>query len=167
MTELPFAEATEVVMRFRESKSRLVLAESCTCGMAAALIGGVPGASDVFCGSAVTYREEAKVGWLGVEQAALRRFTAESREVTEQMARLVLQRTPEANWAAAITGHLGPNAPVELDGHVFVSLARSQAGAEDVELIAGRKFALESVLRVPRQIEAAQTLLRWLLAEIG
>ena len=38
------------------------------------------------------------------------------------MAASVLKMTPEAELAAAVTGHLGPNAPSELDGLVFVAV---------------------------------------------
>jgi nicotinamide mononucleotide (NMN) deamidase PncC len=46
-----------------------------------------------------------------------------SREVAEQMAVRVLAKTPEADLAAAVTGHLGPNAPARLDGLVFAAVA--------------------------------------------
>jgi nicotinamide mononucleotide (NMN) deamidase PncC len=39
------------------------------------------------------------------------------------MARKVLARTPEADIAASVTGHLGPNAPPALDGLVFIGIA--------------------------------------------
>ncbi|EMI53545.1 CinA family protein [Rhodopirellula sallentina] len=156
------SEAVSLIEFFREREERLTLAESCTCGMAAALVGQVPGASEVFCGSAVTYRESAKTDWLGVDAAALRQFTAESREATDAMATGVLAATSEAHWGAAITGHLGPGAPVESDGRVFVSMARR--GADGVgRLVAVDECVLQSTDRIDRQKEAAEYLIEWIL----
>ncbi|MCM2372973.1 CinA family protein [Aporhodopirellula aestuarii] len=160
-----FADASTLVDRFRESGWRLALAESCTCGMAAAMIGRVAGASDVFCGSAVTYRESAKSEWLGVDPGTLRQFAAESRQTTDEMAGCLLRRTSEADWGAAITGHLGPGAPLEIDGHVFVSLANRERGASEGRLVANREFVLASETRIERQIEAAEIMIRWILNE--
>ena len=89
--------------------------------MAAALLGGVPGVSQVFCGSAVTYREATKTCWLDVPEATLQRYTAESPEATRALADQVLRHTPEATVAAAVTGHLGPDADDDIDGLVHIS----------------------------------------------
>jgi nicotinamide mononucleotide (NMN) deamidase PncC len=42
------------------------------------------------------------------------------------MAENVLSKTPEADIAAAITGHLGPNAPETQDGLVFIAVSKRQ-----------------------------------------
>jgi nicotinamide-nucleotide amidase len=133
--------------------------------MAAAIVGGVPGASDVFCGSLVTYRESAKKDWLAVTPDTLRQFTAESQQTTDEMAVCVIRRTREADWAAAITGHLGPGAPPAIDGHIFVSLARRGTAKTTDRLVAGREFVLKSVLRAERQLEAAHLFIHWVLVE--
>ena len=133
--------------------------------MAAAIVGGVPGASEVFCGSLVTYRESAKMDWLAVTPDTLRQFTAESQQTTDEMAVCVIRRTREADWAAAITGHLGPGAPPAIDGHIFVSLARRGTANATDRLVAGREFVLKSVLRAERQLESAHLFIHWVLAE--
>ena len=165
MTANPLNDAVELVDRFRKSSWRIAFAESCTCGMAAAIVGGVPGASEVFCGSVVTYRESAKVDWLAVAPETLRQFTAESQQTTDEMAVCLIRRTPEADWAAAITGHLGPGAPAAIDGHIFVSLARPASSENLDSLVSGREFVLKSVSRGERQLEAAQLLIHWVLTE--
>ncbi len=165
MPNLIFPEAAQLVARLRESSLRIALAESCTCGMAAAIIGGVSGASDVFCGSAVTYRESVKSDWLGVDPTTLRDFTAESQQTTDEMARCVLQRTREADWGGAITGHLGPNAPAAMDGHVFVALARRRCSRSNDPLVTSHAFVLTETTRIPRQIESARILIRWILSQ--
>jgi nicotinamide-nucleotide amidase len=154
-----FPEAAQLVDQFRENSWRIAFAESCTCGMAAAMIGGVAGASDVFCGSAVTYRASVKSDWLGVDPKTVREFTAESQQTTDEMARCVIRRTRETDWGAAITGHLGPHAPAAIDGHIFVSLARRRAVASDDPIVSRHEFVLAAKSRGQRQGEAARTLI--------
>ncbi|WP_047816754.1 CinA family protein [Rhodopirellula islandica] len=149
----PSSIAAKLVSQLNQSQQRLILAESCTCGAAAAAIGGVPGASNVFCGSAVTYRETTKQAWLGVSEADLKQHTAESQAITNAMATSVLQRTPDATMSAAITGHLGPDAPPEVDGVVFIAVLRRGYELEP------RRVVLRSFARLDRQTEATAELL--------
>ena len=102
----------------------LVLAESCTGGLAAASLVAVPGASDRFAGSFVTYQSASKAAWLAVPAALLEDPGPVSREVAAAMAAGVLERTPHATVAAAVTGHLGPDAPPGLDGVAWVAVRR-------------------------------------------
>jgi PncC family amidohydrolase len=137
--------------------TRLVLAESCTGGLAAAALAALPGISQWWCGSAVTYRDLTKVAWLGVSPADLERVTAVSPDVAAAMARGVLERTAEADVAASITGHLGPDAPAECDGQVWIGLVRRERGGIGrVEVFEHR---LRSSSRTARQLEAAVQLL--------
>ncbi len=136
---------------------RLVLAESCTGGLAAAALASVSGISDWFCGSAVTYRSRTKIEWLGVGAATLEEHKAVSQVATREMALGVLGRTPEANWAAAITGHLGPKSPNGMDGRIFIAVVRRHAGKTSVVL--EREASLTTATRQSRQCEAAHALL--------
>lgn len=86
---------------------RLGLAESCSGGLLAARITNVPGASDYFAGSAVTYSYEAKEELLGVPKALLEEFGAVSPECAEAMAKGALERFG-ADVAVSITGIAGP-----------------------------------------------------------
>ena len=104
-------------------KVKIVFAESCTGGLISASLARVPGVSDVHCGSAVVYRLETKTKWLGVPASMLIQSGPVSEPVAEAMAIGVLEHTPEAEIAASITGHLGPNAPESQDGLVFVGVA--------------------------------------------
>lgn len=140
------------VLRSQPEAQKVVFAESCTCGMVAAALAAVPGISEYLCGSAVTYRESAKMAFLGVDLSLLEQFSDVSEPVTEQMAVNVLSRLPEASWSAAVTGHLGPNAPVDQDGVVFVAVASRRA---EVELVECRRLQLaDGKDRVERQKEA-------------
>jgi nicotinamide-nucleotide amidase len=136
---------------------RVVFAESCTGGLAAALVTQVPGASKWFCGSAVTYREKTKTQWLAVEPDTIQQFTAESRETTEAMANGALANTSEATIACAVTGHLGPDAPPEIDGQIFVAIAIRKDDA--IEIASSTQHRLEASERSERQTEAADSLL--------
>lgn len=136
---------------------KVVFAESCTCGLVSAALGGVAGVSEFHCGSIVTYRESAKMAFLGVDADVLEKHTDVSQPVTEQMAVKVLERLPEATWSAAVTGHLGPNAPTTVDGTVFVAIAHKNV---EIKLVSCQKFVLVgSSERVSRQVEAASLVL--------
>ena len=101
---------------------KLVLAESCTAGLVAGLLGGVPGISRFLCGSMVVYQEATKRAWLDIPDDLLAEFGTVAAEISEALAASVLERTPAADLAVAVTGHLGPAAPEELDGKVFVAI---------------------------------------------
>jgi PncC family amidohydrolase len=116
--------ARDVARLLADRGERLVLAESCTAGLLAATLGRVPGISNHLCGSAVTYRADLKRHWLGVKEKTIKRFTTESRQVAAEMALGVLCRTPEADWAVAVVGHMGPDSPKDKDGEVFACFAR-------------------------------------------
>jgi nicotinamide-nucleotide amidase len=91
---------------------RLGLAESCSGGLLAARITNVPGASEYFAGSAVTYAYEAKEELLGVPKALLEEKGAVSPEVAEAMALGALERF-DADVAVSITGIAGPGGGTE------------------------------------------------------
>ena len=150
-------QARTVADRLQRHRIYLVLAESCTAGLVAATLARVPGISQWLCGSAVTYRESTKQQWLDVAADDLEQFSAVSEPVARQMAVGVLQRTAEANVAAAVTGHLGPDAPPELDGVVFVGLARRQPDGSIDCAVSRHKLQREQ--RHERQQEAAELVL--------
>ena len=101
----------------------LTIEESCTAGDVAATLAALPGSSHLLCGSMVVYRDQSKADWLGVDRNDLSRLGAVSEVVAAQMAESVLRKTPEADLAASITGHLGPTAPAGLDGLVLIGTA--------------------------------------------
>lgn len=102
---------------------KVVFAESCTGGLVSGALTRVSGISKYHCGGMVVYREATKVAYLGIPRKLLARCGAVSPEVAALMAENVLKRTPEANLALSVTGHLGPQAPPDLDGKVFLGLA--------------------------------------------
>lgn len=122
--------AAEVQVLLIKHDKKLVLAESCTGGMAAAALCSLPGISANFCGSSVVYRDETKANWLGISRKILEDETAVSDTVAQAMAAHLLRHTPEADIAAAVTGYLGPDAPEHLDGVVIGATAVRQASPQ-------------------------------------
>ena len=123
-----YTKVLEVIRLLRESRKRIVLAESCTGGAIAANFTVVPGVSEVFCGSMVVYRNDSKTQWLGLDPAMLAdpKIGSVSPQTSELLARQVLAHTPEADFALAITGHFGPDAPAHLNRRIFVALVRRE-----------------------------------------
>ena len=139
-----------------ESDLRIVFAESCTAGLLASVLGAVPGISACLCGSLVTYREATKTQWLGVTKDQLSRFTAVSEVVARQMVQGALSATPEADLAVSITGHLGPDAPADQDGIVFVGIGRRGLAAAADPLPSVVRLQLASRDRASGRSEAAR-----------
>ncbi|HWB21281.1 MAG TPA: nicotinamide-nucleotide amidohydrolase family protein, partial [Gaiellaceae bacterium] len=81
----------------------LATAESCTGGMVAERLTGIPGASDVFLGAVVAYADEVKAAELGVPEEMLRAHGAVSPEVAAAMARGVRERFG-TDLAVSVTG---------------------------------------------------------------
>ncbi len=114
---------TVVVERLRQKGMTLALAESCTGGLVSNLITDVPGASEVFLESCITYSNDAKTARLGVSPNTLSRFGAVSAQVASEMAQGI--RETGARIGAAITGIAGPGGGT-LDkpvGLVFLAIA--------------------------------------------
>jgi nicotinamide-nucleotide amidase len=87
---------------------RLATAESCTGGMVAARLTGVPGSSASFVGGVVAYADDVKRRELGVPEELLAERGAVSAEVAAAMAEGVRGRLG-ADLAVAVTGVAGPD----------------------------------------------------------
>ena len=91
----------------RERGMGLAAAESCTGGLLAAALTSVPGSSEWFVGSLVTYQLKAKTALLDVPDDLLQNEGAVNRRVAELMAAGALARTG-ADISVATTGLAGP-----------------------------------------------------------
>ena len=111
---------------------KVVFAESCTGGLVSGVLTSVPGISNHHCGGVIVYREQTKIEYLGIDPELLAQFGAVSPQIAEAMAKAVLTSTPEADTSLSITGHLGPKAPPEQDGVVYVAIAQ-RPGPADVD----------------------------------
>ena len=103
----------------------LALAESCTGGLASAMLTEVPGSSQYFLGSVVSYANSAKEELLDVRAETLQRHGAVSAESAEAMATGARERF-DADLAVSITGIAGPDggSPEKPVGTVFLALAQ-------------------------------------------
>ncbi|HTF81942.1 MAG TPA: CinA family protein [Cytophagales bacterium] len=103
----------------------LALAESMTCGLAAAKLSSCKGVSDVLVGSMVCYTPDFKHKVLQVQQCTIDTHTCESMEVTEELARNLIKLVP-ADVHVAITGLASPGGSETKEkpvGTVFVCIA--------------------------------------------
>lgn len=164
--------AKSVVERLKAGNCRIVLAESCTGGLVSAILTRIPGVSQYHCGSAVVYQVETKTSWLGVRRSLLKNPGPVSPEVAAEMAIGALRKTPQADAAAAVTGHLGPGAPPAQDGLVYLAFARRseksrrpKVAVSRVELTKERGDDLKDPQRrrLRRQRSASAHLLSWIL----
>ncbi|MFY9573407.1 MAG: competence/damage-inducible protein A [Blastocatellia bacterium] len=120
------AESLEEVVghRLRMKQFTIATAESCTGGLVAERITRVPGSSDYFAGSIISYTDEAKTRLLGVPEALIERHGAVSGEVAEAMARGIKERIG-ATIGVSVTGTAGPGGGTDAVpvGTVYVGLA--------------------------------------------
>ena len=134
---------------------RIVLAESCTAGRIAATLGSLPGISKWMCGSFVVYRNDSKTRWLGIPSGILDDpdVGPVSEQVTGLLALAALEATPEAEVSLAVTGEIGPGAPVGSDGLCYWAVARRQHGILQEASLLLRRPAPESLTDIARRTD--------------
>lgn len=148
-----------VVKKLSETKLKVSFAESCTAGLIASKIGEIPGASDVFDGSLVSYSNSIKNIWLGVEGEILNEFGAVSKECVSKMLEGTLKMS-NADFALAVSGIAGPTGGSQQKpvGTVFI-------GARDNDREIVREFRIKGDRNYIR--EESVNIAFSLLLEIG
>lgn len=159
-TELQHA-ASRLVAALERVDVKIVLAESCTSGRAAAGLGLISGVSRFFCGSFVVYRPTAKAGWLGLSTDWLAEVSTESLACSEALALAALDRTSEASFALAVTGDLDPSAGADKAGKIYLAAAGRPSLSAPSSILGSQAERLVSECRGDRQTEAAKVLLAW------
>ncbi|MCA1965751.1 MAG: competence/damage-inducible protein A [Flavobacterium sp.] len=119
-------EPIEVVLGrlLTEKKLTISTAESCTGGKIAATLSAVPGASNYFKGSVVSYATQVKIDVLDIDENLIAKHGVVSTEVAKEMAKSV-QKVMNSDCAIATTGNAGPtkgDEDAEL-GTVFIGIA--------------------------------------------
>jgi nicotinamide-nucleotide amidase len=114
----------QVGKMLKQQQKTLATAESCTGGKIAAVLTSIPGASEYFKGSVVSYATEAKIAVLGVPESMIKEFSVVSEAVVSAMASRTRQ-IMNTDYAIATSGNAGPtkgddNAEI---GTVFIALA--------------------------------------------
>jgi nicotinamide-nucleotide amidase len=107
----------------RSRNKTMTTAESCTGGYIAHLITAIPGASNVYKGSIISYDNEIKIRELQVSPATLQKVGAVSEEVVKEMAAGALARM-NTDYALAVSGIMGPDGgtPEKPVGLVWVAV---------------------------------------------
>ena len=101
-----------VGMLLYEKNATLAVAESCTGGLIANLLTDVPGSSDYFLISAVTYANQAKIKILDVKAETLARNGAVSEQTVSEMAQGA-KNIVDATYGLATSGIAGPGGGTE------------------------------------------------------
>ena len=117
-------EITELIIaRLKETSHTVTFAESCTGGRIAAAFTAISGASSVLNGSCVTYSNEIKHLWLGVEEHVLREHGAVSQLCVMQMLEGI-KTLAKADYAIAVSGIAGPTGGTDLKpvGTVYIGI---------------------------------------------
>lgn len=122
-------EPLEVVMGtvLRDLGLTISIAESCTGGYLSHLLTSVPGSSQYFAGSMVSYANDIKVRELGVNMETLEKHGAVSEETVKEMASLVRLKFNTA-IGLATSGVAGPagGTPEKPVGTVWIAYADSK-----------------------------------------
>jgi len=150
------------VARLLKAKGKtLALAESCTGGLLTHRLTNIPGSSEYLLSGLVTYSNEAKVNFLGVDPVSIQSKGAVSAEVAAEMSAGV-RRVCGADISLSITGIAGPggDTPQKPVGLTYISLE-----AENFSLTRKYQFWGSRVEIKERAAQAALYLLRRFLLD--
>ena len=153
MNSLPEVMIGEML---RARNLKLAAAESCTGGLLSSRITDVPGSSEYFLGSIVSYAYEVKVSLVGVRWDTLNTYGAVSRETVLEMARGIRKRLT-ADMAISVSGIAGPGggSPEKPVGTTWIGLATPEgewaklfqfSGSREENKSASASAALEMLL---------------------
>ena len=120
--EKPIAEA--VLDKLKAAGKTLSSAESCTGGTIAKMITAIPGSSEAFKGTVVSYATSVKEEVLGVNRKDVETYTVVSQQVAEQMA-VGVKALLKTDYAVATTGVAGPGGATDENpvGTVWIAVA--------------------------------------------
>jgi len=155
----------EVVGGLLRSRSKtLACAESCTGGLLGHRMTNVPGSSDYFLGSVVSYSNKAKTVFLGVPSALIKKHGAVSSQAARAMAQGVRKKSG-ADYGLGITGIAGPaggtlRKPV---GLVYIALARGKSA----KIVRNIFFGTRDQVKFQSTQKALDLLRRALLKKTG
>jgi PncC family amidohydrolase len=137
-------ELQSVVEKLRSRKQTVGFAESCTGGLLSATLSAMPGVSDIYLGSIVSYSYQAKVDLLGVSWNVLKIEGAVSDRVARQMAQ-GLRNQMKCHWSVAITGIAGPTGgtPEKPVGTVWFAVAGPGFETTEKKLFSGSRTDIQ------------------------
>ena len=113
----------KIIKELKRKEETITFAESCTGGRIAAAFTSVSGASSILNGSCVTYSNQIKHQWLGVELQVLENYGAVSQECVSQMLDGI-QKMAQSDYAIAVSGIAGPTGGTNIKpvGTVYIGI---------------------------------------------
>lgn len=138
----------EIIKKIIDKNLSISFAESATGGALASEFTKIPGASNVFKGSFVTYSDEYKIKYLGVLKNTISKFGVVSKEVALEML-IGLKKETGANITVSVTGNAGPSKgdPNEPVGRVYVGISINDTdNVYELNLTGSRKEVIESTV---------------------
>jgi len=123
-----------------EREQKLAVAESCTGGLLSKMISDLAGSSEYFWGSVISYSNEAKRLFLGVQESTLEQYGAVSPETAREMAVGIRSRSG-TDYGIGITGIAGPDGGTEAKpvGLVYIALADAEdCIVKEMRFVGGR-----------------------------
>jgi len=122
-----YKNVEKIIQKLSEQKQTITFAESCTGGRIVAAFTAISGASNVLNGSCVTYSNQIKHQWLGVELSVLEKYGAVSKECVSQMLSGI-QKMAQSDYAIAVSGIAGPTGGTESKpvGTVYIGILTPQ-----------------------------------------
>ncbi len=132
--------AAEIIDIMRKKKLTLGTVESATGGLIAHLITNIPGSSDVFLGSIVSYSNEIKIKLAGVKKETLAQYGAVSAQVAAEMA-AGGRKALGTDICAADTGIAGPGGatPGKPVGLFYLGLSTKEGTVTQKQLFSGTR----------------------------
>jgi PncC family amidohydrolase len=112
----------KIISSLTKKKLKIGFAESCTGGLLSTFFTEIPGISEIFECSIISYSNQSKIDYLGVKKQSLTNFGAVSSQVAEEMAEGLLKNS-NIDIAISITGIAGPlgSSPTKPIGLVYIS----------------------------------------------
>ncbi len=111
----------------QQKRKTVCTAESCTGGYIAHLLTSLPGCSEFYNGSIISYSYKAKEDLLNVSEKTLLTYGAVSEEVVLEMAKGALQQI-KTDYAIAVSGIMGPGGGIKDKpvGTVWIAVGNSE-----------------------------------------
>jgi PncC family amidohydrolase len=154
---------TDLVALLKEKGLIITFVESCTGGHLANALTDVPGSSDVFRGSFVTYSNKAKLR-LGVSPAVIEKYSVYSEECAREMASAGLLESAGAQVSVAVSGSLSREDPQNLGasrtGEVFIGFSSWKQPNESI------KIEVKAQSRPEAKAEVLQAVLDFVIPKI-
>ncbi len=150
----------EAGRRLMEKNASIALAESCTGGLLAHRLTNVPGSSEYFIFSGITYSNESKIKVLGVLPETIEKHGAVHEETAKEMA-IGAMRIGKSTYGLSTTGIAGPSGgtrekPV---GTVCIGFATAT-------MATGHRFYFPALNRLQNKEAFTAAALRLLLNEL-